>query len=126
MPTNPSTEELYTTVENLTGAERSFGFLGPRGMRLGIGEVVTIPGDLIASLGAQNQTGGKRRRFDALERSLKAGDIRIRSLPAPILWDLTQDTPQTVQVDNGLLGVTSPDYNTLQSSSSSSSIAGHF
>lgn len=118
---NPSAEELYTTVENMTGSERVFGFLGPRGMRLGAGEVVTVPGDLVATLGAKAQAGGNRRSFDAFERSLKAGDIRINSLPAPILYDPTDEVPKSIAIVAGVLGVVDPTYNAESSSSSSSS-----
>ena len=107
---NPSTDELYTVVENLTGGERVFGFLGPRGMRLAAGEVVTIPGDLISSLGLQVQEGGRRRRFDALERAVKDGSIRINSRPAPVFWDPTNEKPVSLAVVGGILGTVDPTY----------------
>jgi len=107
---NPSTDELYTVVENLTGGERTFGFLGPRGMRLGAGEVVNIPGDLIASLGSKVQQGGRRRPFDGLERAVKAQDIRINSRPAPVLWDTTDEQPVSLSVVGGSLGTVDPTY----------------
>lgn len=102
--------ELYTTVENTSGKERVFGFLGPRGMRLAAGEVVTLPGDIVASLGVQHQKGGSRRRFDALERSLNTGSLVIRSRPAPILYDETGSSAQALTVDDDTLGVADPTY----------------
>ena len=107
---NDSTAELYTVVENLTGGERVFAFLGPRGYRLAAGEAIAIPGDLIASLGGLHQSGGRRRKFDALERALKAGDLQINNRPAPILFDHTAGAPVSLSVDNGSLGTVDPTY----------------
>ncbi len=107
---NPSQDELYTVVQNLSGGERVFGFLGPRGMRLAASEVVTIPGDLLASLGSQSQQGGRRRKFDALERSLKAGSLQINSRPAPVLWDAVDEVPKSIAIVGGTLGVVDPTY----------------
>lgn len=103
-------DELYTVVENKTGGERVFGFLGPRGMRLGAGEVVAVPGDLVASLGAQHQRGGNRRRFDAMRRSLAAGSLQINSRPMPIVYDATNELPVGLAVVSGALGTVSPTY----------------
>jgi hypothetical protein len=102
--------ELYTTVENASGSTRVFGFLGPRGMRLADGEVVTIPGDLVASLGALHQKGGARRKFDALERSLAAGSLVIRSRPAPILYDDTDSSAAALVYDDSTLTGEDPTY----------------
>lgn len=115
MSQNPSAEELYTVVENPTDVERTIGYLGPRGMTLGAGEVVAIPGDLIATLGARCAQGGKRRQFDSLERSLAAGRIRINSLPAPVLYDTVDEVPKSIAIVNGVLGVVDPTYTSSDS-----------
>ncbi len=109
MPTNPSAEELYTVIENPTDVERTIGFLGPRGMTLAAGEVVAIPGDLVASLGVQAHAG-KRRRFDGLEAALKAGRIRINSRPAPVLYDAADERPKSIAIVSGVLGTVDPAY----------------
>lgn len=114
MPQNPSAEELYTLVENLTDGERTVGFLGARGMTLAAGEVVAIPGDLVASLGVQANSGD-RRKFDGLERSVKAGRLRINSRPAPVLFDTTDDQPKSIAIANGVLGTVDPGYNSIGS-----------
>lgn len=106
---NPSAEELYTVVENLMDSERTVGFLGVHGMTLAANEVVAVPGDLVASLGAK-AARGPRRSFDALERSLKAGRIRINSRPAPIFWDPTDERPKSLAIVAGALGTVDPDY----------------
>lgn len=114
MATNPSAAELHTTVENISGSARTFGFLGPRGMRLGAGEVVTVPGDLVATLGAA-AGGGPRRKFDALERSLKAESLRINSRPAPVFFDFVDGVPKSLAIVNGALGVVDPTYTSSDS-----------
>lgn len=119
---NPSADELYTVVENISGGARVFGFLGPRGMRLSASEVVAIPGDLLSSLGAQHQHGGRRRKFDALERSLKNESLRINSRPAPILWDGVDEVPKSIAIVGGVLGVVDPTYVPKSFSSSSGSL----
>jgi len=110
-------EELYTVVENLTGGERVFGYLGPRGQRLGAGEVVAVPGDLVASLGGLHQQGGRRRKFDALNRSLKNESLRINSRPSPILFDSVDEVPKSIAIQGGVLGVVDPTYNSSDSES---------
>ena len=104
-----SQEELYTVIENTSGSERSVGFLGARGMTLGIGEVVAVPGDLVATLGVQ-AASGQRRKFDALQRSLVAGRLAIRSRPAPVFWDSDVDEIKSLAVFDGALGLVDPEY----------------
>jgi hypothetical protein len=106
-------DELYTVVENMTGVEKVFGYLGPRGMRLGVGEVVAIPGDLRATLGAKTS----QRKFNALRDALNSGKLRIRNTPAPILWDSVDDTPKSLAVSGGALGLVDPTYNSSTSDS---------
>jgi hypothetical protein len=106
---NPSAEELYTVVQNPTDVERTIGFLGPRGMTLAAGEVVAIPGDLVATLGAQ-AARGSRRKFDGLERALKAGRLQINSRPAPVLFDSVDERPKSLAIAGGSLGVVDPAY----------------
>lgn len=123
MPENLAQDELYTVIENLTGGERVFGFLGARGMRLGAGEVVAIPGNLVSTLGAKAHGGGRRRNFDAMERALKNASIRINSTPAPVFWDAVEEAPKSLAISGGTLGVVDPSYFTPDSSSSSSASA---
>ncbi len=114
MSQNPSAEELYTLVENTSGTERTVGFLGPRGMTLAADEVVAIPGDLVASLGVQAQNG-ERRKFDGLERAVKAGRLRINSRPAPVLFDTADGQPKSLAIVGGVLGTVDPGYNDVGS-----------
>lgn len=109
--TAPSAAELYTVVENTSGATRVFGFLGTHGMRLAAGEVVAIPGDLRAQL------AGKRRQFNALQRSIQANSIRINSTPAPIFFDPVAEAPKSLSIVDGALGTVDPTYNSEDSES---------
>lgn len=113
MAQNANTQCLYTTVENVSGSERVFGYLGVRGMRLGAGEVVTVRGDLVSKLG--NQTSA--RRFQALERSLdQNGSLRIVSSPAVHLYDAVEDRTRQLSLQGGQLGVVDPCWDSSGSS----------
>ena len=104
---------LYTTVQNVSGSERVFGYLGVRGMRLGAGEVVTVRGDLVSKLG--NMTSA--RRFQALERSLdQHGSLKIVSTPAVHLYDPILDVTKQLALQNGVLGTVDPCWDSSGSS----------
>ena len=115
MPT-PTQAELYTAIRNTSGAEHTFSFLGPRGMRMAADEVVLIPGDFVATLGAETQEG-RRRKFNSLERSLAEGRLSIDSRPAPVLYDETLERAVSLSVVNGVLGTVVPTYDAGQSES---------
>lgn len=106
-----SSPEMFTVVENISGAPRTFGYLGPRGMRLGTDEVAAIPGDLISTLGAQTS----RRKFDALQRSQRNGTLRVRSTPSPILWDAVNEESKALAVQGGVLGLVDPTFTLSES-----------
>lgn len=113
MAQNANTACLYTTVKNISGKTRVFGFLGPRGMRLAPGETVTVRGDLIGRLG--NMTSA--RRFKALERSLDInGSLQIISTPAVHLYDPVAERTRVLAFQNGVLGVTDPCWDSSGSS----------
>lgn len=105
MAQNANTECLYTSVQNIAGAERVFGYLGERGMRLAANEVVTVRGNLIHKLGAMTSA----RRFKALERSLdQNGSLKIVSTPAVHLYDAVNDVTKQLAYEGGLLGIVDP------------------
>lgn len=68
---------LYTEVKNVSGAARTFGFLGARGKRLNNNETYLVPGDLVATLG--NGGRGGQRKLKALEKALYHGDLALKS-----------------------------------------------
>lgn len=105
MAQNANTTCLYTTVQNVSGKERTFGYLGVRGMRLAAGEVVTVRGDLVSKLG--NMTSA--RRFQALERSLdENGSLEIVSTPAVHIYDAVLDQTKVLALQNNQLGIVDP------------------
>lgn len=114
------TDCLYTTVQNTSGKERVFGYLGERGKRLGVGELITVPGNIADILGGKTS----KRKFKALERSLMNGTLKIVQTPAVHLYDPTNDETQILALDAGALGVADPCWvpKSLSSSSSSASV----
>jgi hypothetical protein len=95
---------LYTTVKNTSGAARVFGFLGKHGKRLAHNETYTVPGDLVAELGAKRSL----REFTALEKALETGDVVIVNSPAVYLTDIDDGSIDQVQVDDGAVETRSP------------------
>jgi hypothetical protein len=111
MAQNANTDCLFTTVKNVSGSERTFGYLGARGKRLAADETVTIPGNLVSYLGGGGAANGmyQQRRFKALQRSLDDnGSLEIVSTPAVHLYDPLQDRTRQLALVGGQLGVVDP------------------
>jgi hypothetical protein len=106
MPYAPVTTGLYTTVENTSGSDKVFGFLGTHGKRLEANETYTVPGDLVSKLGAQRS----QRKFKALESALQTGDLKIVSSPAVYLYDATDEVTRELSIDNGVIGTVDPQW----------------
>lgn len=106
MPYTPATSGLYTTVENTSGVEKVFGFLGTHGKRLAANETFTVPGDLVAKLGAQRS----QRKFKALETALTAGDLKIVSSPAVYLYSESSDVTRELAIQGLVLGTVDPQW----------------
>lgn len=107
MAQNANTDCLYTTLKNVSGSERVFGFLGCRGKRLAADETITLPGNLVTALGG----GGKwnQKKFKALERSLDAlQSLELVSTPAVHLYDPIQDRTRQLAYVGGQLGTVDP------------------
>ena len=95
---------LYTTVKNVSGAARVFGFLGKHGKRLANNETYTVAGDLVAELGASRSL----REFKALEKALEVGDIVIVNSPAVYVTDTADSSIDQVTVNAGAVETTAP------------------
>lgn len=106
MPYTPVTSGLYTTVENTSGAEAVFGFLGTHGKRLAAGATYTVTGDLIAKLGAQRS----QRKFKALEAALTSGQLKIVNSPAVYLYDATDEVSRELSLVGGVIGTVDPQW----------------
>lgn len=105
MAQNANTDCLYTSVKNVSGKTRVFGYLGVRGMRLDPDEVVTVRGNLIETLGGKTSA----RKFKSLERSLDSlSSLEIVSTPAVHLYDAVLDQTKQLAVQNDQLGIVDP------------------
>lgn len=100
---------LQTTVRNMRSTRHSYGFLGPRGMRLGPGEQVMIPGDIWDS------ASKNARNFASLSRSLQSGELVVVRSPTPIYFDISLDRARTLQIANGTLSAIDPCWGTFAS-----------
>lgn len=98
---------LYTTVKNVSGAARVFGFLGAHGKRLDNNETYTVPGDLVATVGKGGRGG--QRQFKALERALEDGTLVITKSPAVYLTDEDDGSIDQVNLDTDTLGTKTPE-----------------
>lgn len=98
---------LYTTVKNVSGAARVFGFLGAHGKRLANNETYTVPGDLVATVGKGGRGG--QRQFKALERALEAGTLVITKSPAVYLTDEDDGSIDQVRLNDDTLGTKTPE-----------------
>ena len=83
------TSHLYSTVRNLTGADRVFGYIPPHGKRLRIQQAYTVPGNIIDRISMMGgvRNGWNQVRFRSLERDLKLGRLAIEKTPPPIFYD---------------------------------------
>lgn len=83
----PDTLDLYTTVKNISGESRFFGYLGRTGKTLADDATYTVAGDIVASF------RGNQRLLAAFERDILAGKITIMSTNRVILKDTAPDAP---------------------------------
>jgi hypothetical protein len=90
MPNSPpfDTTCLYSTVKNLSGAQKLFSFLPPHGRTLQNLQEFTVFGDITEAIIRHGRDGG-RANILALERAMARGDMVITKSKAPILKDVT-------------------------------------
>lgn len=102
-----TTTDLYTTVKNVSGGTRVFGFLGAHGRELANNATYTVPGDLVGKLGAQRS----QRQFQALERALLNGDLAIVKSPSVYLLSESGNvTRELAMASTKELGTSAPSY----------------
>lgn len=102
---------LYTTVQNVSGREAIFSFLPPHGRTMGIGEQLTVAGNLIDRLAVKTSN----RQFQAMERALSAGLLSILATPSVFVYDDTIASgavidPKVIVDAAGVLGMAEPCY----------------
>lgn len=109
MPTM-DTSCLYSTVKNVSGVKKTFGFLPPHGRTLDDNEEFTVFGDIRQNLGG-NQGGERsvqRRANAAFEAAVEAGDIEILQTPSPILQDTATHAAKMLHLTSGTLSAVDP------------------
>jgi len=101
---------LYSTVKNISGGAKIFGFLPPHGRELAAAEEFTVFGDIRQNLGGNrgSERSVHRRDNAAFEAAVEAGDLEIVSTPSPILEDVTLEIPKMLQLDSGTLSTVDP------------------
>lgn len=101
---------LYSTVKNISGGTKKFGFLPPHGRELENNEEFTVFGDVRQQLGGNrgSERSVARRDNAAFEQAVNDGDLQILSTPTPILQDVTTEEPQMLELDNGTLSTVDP------------------
>ena len=101
---------LYSTVKNISGGAKIFGFLPPHGRELASAEEFTVFGDIRQNLGGNrgSERSVHRRDNAAFEAAVEAGDLEIVSTPSPILEDVTLEIPKMLKLDSGTLSTVDP------------------
>lgn len=101
---------LYSTVKNISGVQKIFGFLPPHGRTLAVDEEFTVFGDIRQGLGGNR--GGERsvarRDNAAFEAAVESGDLQILSTPSPVLQDTVTEAPKIFQLSSGTLSQVDP------------------
>jgi hypothetical protein len=101
---------LYSTVKNVSGGTKIFGFLPPHGRTLANNEEFTVFGDIRQNLGG-NQGGERsvqRRANAAFEAAVESGDLEVLQTPSPILQDVNTDLPKMFRLASGVLSTVDP------------------
>jgi len=99
---------LYSTLENISGESMVFSYLPPHGKELAANGQATVLGNV---LDVVRQVGGERY-VTALKNDIAAGRIAIVSTPNPILYDETLEQSQMLELDNDVVGVAAPCWET--------------
>lgn len=100
---------LYSTIRNISGGAKTFGFIPPHGWKLDDNEQRTVFGSILEAI--QRGNGDRdlpRRHIQAFEASINAHEIEIVNTPSPIFYDETADAIKTLIVDSGSLVVVDP------------------
>jgi len=101
---------LYSTIKNISGVTKIFGFLPPHGRELANDEEFTVFGDVRQNLGGNrgSERSVARRDNAAFEEAIESGDIEIMQTPSPILEDTVTGLPKMLQLTSGTLSTVDP------------------
>ena len=101
-----NTDCLFSTVKNVVGQRRTYGFLPPHGRSLDDDEEFTVFGHISEAIGRFERVTDKRQR-DAFVAALTRGDMVIFSTPNPVLQDASSGDSKIIVLD-GTLAVEDP------------------
>lgn len=97
---------LVSVVKNISGVNKSFGFLPPHGKELEIDEEVNVLGNILEAVNRGDRFGN--RSMNALLDALDHGLLALTSTPAPVVYDATDGVSYVMGSDNAVLTLTSP------------------
>ncbi len=105
-----STQCLLSTVKNISGVTKKFGFLPPHGRTLAANEEFSFMGSLTEGVARHSYAASKRNR-DALTLALAGDDdhdptLDVISTPSPVLRDSRTHRSQILVLNNDALALT--------------------
>ena len=98
---------LYSTVKNISGGTKKFGFLPPHGRELADDGEFTVFGNILEAV-SRGERATDKRHLNGLENAIESGYLEIRNTPAPILEDTSAETIHTLKLTGGTLGIADP------------------
>ena len=110
---------LYTTVKNISGVTRAFGFLGIHGKTLAPDAEYTEFGDFSSKLQGRARIRAEKAFERALNgvpaapgRSALPASLRIKQTPQAIIYDTVGNVPQVLTLTGGAIGQADPCWGT--------------
>jgi len=101
-----SADGARTVLKNVSGARKTFPFIGARGVTLEANEEYAIDGHVESSAALRFRS----RDYSDFLKALTAGRLQIVSTPATILKDSQTGALKAVKLTNGTLGVRNPTW----------------
>lgn len=101
---------FHSTVRNVSGQEKFFGFLPSHGKRLAAGEEYSVFGNLI------DRVAGNKRRERVIQEVVDAENLVIVKTPLVHLYDETDDVTKGLALSGGTLGSVDPCWGAYSSS----------
>jgi len=111
MSTVQDTSSLYTTVKNTSGRRMTYSFLPPHGRTLDADEEFTFFGNIDFAIARGDRAEGLKR-LKGFEAAMEQKLLQVLSTPIPILIDATTHVSKQLHLNNGVLGVTDPTWDT--------------
>ena len=78
---------LYSTVKNISGGVKRFGFLPPHGKELKVNEEYTVFGNILDAVANGFDRATSQRSIKAFENAVDDRKLEITATPSPILKD---------------------------------------